>query len=330
MAGTIALSLTQQFNVYGQPLSGGLLYLIQAGTVSTPQNGFQDTALTIPLPNPITLDAAGRIPQFFLADGNIKVRLQDSVGVVQLAADNILVIGPSAGGGGGASVDPTTLIQTGMVAVYYGVGALAGYVRANGFTIGSPTSSATERANSDCNALFLFLWNADPNLVVSGGRGANAAADWAANKQIILPDWRGRAIAGLSDMGNTNSGRLSASYWGGSGIVLGQTGGTESNTLVAANSVMPQHQHDVFIRDPNHLHTAPFSITATGYTSGGLGPPAVGGTSNTSSVTTGVTIGSVSGVGANDNKTALSAAAAAATPHANVQPTMLATIYLKL
>jgi len=74
MSGTIPLSMTQQFDVYGKPLAGGQLYLIQAGTVSTPQNGFQDSALTIPLPNPITLDAAGRIPQFFLADGSIKVR----------------------------------------------------------------------------------------------------------------------------------------------------------------------------------------------------------------------------------------------------------------
>jgi hypothetical protein len=59
MPGTIPLSMTQQFDVYGQPLAGAKLYLIQAGTVSTPQNGFQDLDLTIPLPNPITLDAAG-------------------------------------------------------------------------------------------------------------------------------------------------------------------------------------------------------------------------------------------------------------------------------
>jgi hypothetical protein len=47
MAGTIPLSMTQQFDVYGQPLSGGQLYIIQAGTVSTPQDAFADTGLTI-------------------------------------------------------------------------------------------------------------------------------------------------------------------------------------------------------------------------------------------------------------------------------------------
>src|SRR5262249_54891507 len=109
MAGTINLSLSQQLDEYGQPLSGGQLFIIQAGTVSTPQNAFQDQAPTTALPNPITLDAAGRIPQFFLADGQIKVRLQDKSGVVKFVADNLLVIGPSGGGGGGGSVDPSTI-----------------------------------------------------------------------------------------------------------------------------------------------------------------------------------------------------------------------------
>jgi hypothetical protein len=159
MAGTIPLSLTQQFDEFGKPLSGALLYIIQAGTVSTPQQPYQDAALTITQPNPIPLDAAGRVPQFFLADGYIKVRLDDKFGVTQLARDGILVIGPSAGGGGGGGVDPTTLIQTGAIQPFYGVGVLAGFVRLNGRTIGSATSGATERANSDCQALFNFLWN---------------------------------------------------------------------------------------------------------------------------------------------------------------------------
>ena len=79
MSGTIPLSMTQQFDVYGQPLSGGQLYIMQAGTVATPQNPYQDAALTILNPNPIILDAAGRIPQFFLADGYIKIRLTDKL-----------------------------------------------------------------------------------------------------------------------------------------------------------------------------------------------------------------------------------------------------------
>lgn len=255
MAGTIPLSLTQQFDVYGKPLAGGQLYLIQAGTVSTPQDGFQDTNLTIKMPYPITLDAAGRVPQFFLADGTIKVRLQDKNGVVQLAADSILVIGPSAGGGGGSTVDPTQLIQTGNMILRYGVGVIAGYVRLNALTIGSATSGATERANADCQALFLYLYGTDPNLAVSGGRGASAAADWAANKTIALPDWRGYAFGCLDDMGNTAAGRLSAAFFGSSPIILGAVGGAESVVQTAAQ--IGPHYHSASISDPTHGHNVP-------------------------------------------------------------------------
>jgi hypothetical protein len=43
-------------------------------------------------------------------------------------------------------------------------------------------------------ALFLHLWTnyGNTECPVSGGRGASAAADWAANKDIKLPDYRGR------------------------------------------------------------------------------------------------------------------------------------------
>lgn len=235
MAGTIPLSLTQQFDEFGKPLSGALLYIIQAGTVSTPQQPYQDASLTILQPNPIPLDAAGRVPQFFLADGYIKVRLDDKYGVTQLARDGILVIGPSAGGGGGGGVDPTTLIQTGAIQPFYGTGVLAGFVRVNGRTIGSATSGATERANADCQALFNYLWNADANLNVTPARGVSSAADWAANKTIALPDFRGCAISGLDDMGNSAAGRLTPSYFGANATVLGALGGTEYAVLSAAH-----------------------------------------------------------------------------------------------
>lgn len=241
-AGTISLSMSQQFDQYGKPLSGGKLYFYQSGTVSTPQNAFYDAGLTLPLPNPVTLDAAGRVPAFYLADGSIKVRLTDKNGIPQLVQDNLLVIGPSSGGGGGGgSVDPTTVIATGDIKTRYGTGTLTGFVRLNGRTIGSATSGATERANSDTQALFEYLWNADANLTVSTGRGVSSAADWAANKTIGLPDGRGRVLAALDDMGNSAAGRLTASYFGTAATVLGAAGGTESYALSLAQ--IPAHSH---------------------------------------------------------------------------------------
>lgn len=233
MAGSISLSLSQQFDELGSPLSGGRLYFIQAGTTSTPQNAYYDPALTLPLPNPYTLNAAGRITAFYLADGQIKIRLTSATGVVQIEQDNLLVIGPSSGGGGGGGgVDPTTIIATGDIKTRYGTGSLTGFVRLNGRTIGSATSGATERSNSDAQALFEYLWLADANLAVSTGRGLTANADWVANKTIALPDFRSRSLSGLGDMGNSDNALFSGvTFTSGNATTLGALLGAARRTL---------------------------------------------------------------------------------------------------
>lgn len=315
-SGTIPYSLSQQLDSLGKPLSGCKLYTIQAGTTSTPQNAYQDSALTLALPNPQTCDAAGRLPQFFLADGSIKVRLTDRNGVTQVVADGIQVIGPSGGGGGGSTVDATTILATGDLKVKYGVGAISGFVRANGRTIGSATSGATERANADCQALFEYLWAADANLVVSTGRGVSANADWVANKALTLPDWRGRVIAGMDDMGNTAAGRLTASYFGSLGTTLGASGGAESLALIA--SQLPNIT-------PTFTGTAgTVNVTSTASVQGAAFTPSgsstvyyTSGTTFLNATGTFTPAGTVSGFGGN-------------VPHRTVQPTMLATFYLKL
>jgi hypothetical protein len=236
-AGTIpGISMSQQLDSLGNPLNGGKLYLIQAGTTSTPQNCYQDSGLTIPWPNPITLDSAGRIPQLFCDDGSIKIRLTNSAGVQQLVQDNLLIVGPSGGGGGGGTVDATTILATGDFKMVYGTGPLTGFVRCNGRTIGSATSGATERANSDAQALFEYLWGADSNLSVSGGRGVSANADWVANKTLTLPDCRNVALAGLGDMGNSDRGLFSGVTFGsGNSTTLGSFLGAGTRTLLTAN-----------------------------------------------------------------------------------------------
>ncbi|MGW1422692.1 hypothetical protein ACWAT4_21560 [Bradyrhizobium manausense] len=237
-AGTVpGFSLTPQFDLTGAVAPGCKLYVYQAGTVATPQNAYSDSGLTpsLVLPNPLTCDAAGRLPQFFVADGLIKLRLTKSNGTQIFSGDNLLVVGPSSGGGGGGgTVDPTTVLTTGDIKDVYGTGVLAGFVRTNGRTIGSATSGATERANADTSALFAFLWNQDPNLAVSGGRGASAAADFAANKTIALPDFRDKVRVALGDMGNSNAGLFGPDYCI-SHTTLGFSCGGQTTTLVTAN-----------------------------------------------------------------------------------------------
>src|SRR6266566_4876360 len=81
-AGTIPLALSQQFNINGLPLAGCLLYIYQTGTTTVLQQPFVDFGLTITAPNPMTCDATGRLPMFWLADGTVHARLSDASGVV--------------------------------------------------------------------------------------------------------------------------------------------------------------------------------------------------------------------------------------------------------
>jgi microcystin-dependent protein len=325
MSGSISLSMSQQFDENGSPLAGGLLYFIQAGTTSTPQNAYQDSDLTLPLANPYTLDQAGRIPQFYLADGSIKIRLTDSAGVQQLVADNILVVGPSSGSGGGGSVDATTVLATGDVKIRYGTGTLSGFVRGNGRTIGSATSGATERANADTQSLFEYLWGADANLSVSGGRGASANADWTANKTIALPDCRGRVIASPDGMGNSPAGQLGsgAGSFGASNDTLGAKGGVEVQGLTTAQ--LPAHSHANTLTDPGHGHpgsTIPLQGNSSGASTGNA---AFFGNNSTALTTLGATIAnSTTGVTINN------ANAGSGAVHNNTQPTILMTTYIKL
>jgi microcystin-dependent protein len=319
-AGTIpGFSLTPQFDLTGKVMPGCKLYVIQAGTVATPQNAYQDTGLTNLQPNPLTCDTAGRLPQWFVADGLIKVRLTDKNGVQVFANDNLLVVGPSSGGGGGGgTVDPTTIASTGDTKAAYTAGSLSGWVRMNGRTIGSATSGATERANADAQALFNFLWTTDANLAVSGGRGANAAADWAANKTIALPDVRGRSMSGLDDMGNTDSTRLSGSLLTSCRLALGCTGGESAHALLAGE-IPPIGSTGSANVNSAATNVLTGTVTTT-LISGGTGAPFQGMTATTAGSGTLASTGTVSVTTNGTNGTA----------HNNMQPTILITYYIKL
>jgi hypothetical protein len=311
--GTSTLALSQQVDVNGKPLAGALVYTYLVGTVAQPQNTFQDTGLTIQNPWPLTADQNGRIPMFYMANGSTHIRLTDAVGNVQYDNPNVLVIGPS-GGSGGAAVDPTTLVATGDLKARYGTGPLNGYVRANGLTMGNATSGATERANADTQALFVYLYGADANLVVSGGRTGNALNDYNSSKTITLPDWRGRTIAALDDMGNSAAGRLTNTYLGTGATTLGAAGGGQSQTLITSN--LPPYTPAGAINASGTVVAMATVNTITNGTQSGSGNPSYGvsGTQNISASST--FTGSAQG--------------GASTPFSRVQPTMLATIYLKL
>lgn len=119
-------------------------------------------------------------------------------------------------------------VPTGSIRACLKLTADTGWVRLNGRTIGSASSAATERANADCEALFLYLWDNldDTRAPVSGGRGGSAAADWASNKRITLPSARDRVLVGMATMGNSDAALISLFDT----TIMGNTGGAEGHT----------------------------------------------------------------------------------------------------
>ena len=258
-AGTIPVALSQQSDANGKPLSGALLYTYFAGTVSNPQNTYQDFGLTIPNPWPLQADTTGRVPMFYLADGQVHVRLTDAAGVVVFDYPTMQVIGPSSGGGtgGGTSVDPTTVASTGDIKFRATGETLTGWVKANGQTIGNTSSGAGGRANLDTQNLFVYLWNncTDAHCPVVGGRGSSGLCDFgigsgcATQKQITLPDLRARIPFGLDDMGATAAGRLQPGNMVGPG-----------DTPTTPGGIAGQVNHTI---QPGEVPSVPLALTTT-------------------------------------------------------------------
>lgn len=237
-AGTIPLAMSVQVDSAGNIAAGCQLTFFVAGTPSQLQNAFADFALSQTLPNPLSCDQSGRLPMFWLADGLIHVRLTDFAGGAILDT-TMQVLGPSSGGGGGGgTVDPTTIASTGDLKWRLESGVISGWVRINGNTIGNATSGATERANADCQSLFVYIWNtyADAIAPVIGGRGANGLADFNANKQITLLEGRARDVRGLDGMGNTPLGAFAGvTFRKGNATTPGSDGGVALFALTLAN-----------------------------------------------------------------------------------------------
>jgi microcystin-dependent protein len=201
-------------------------------------------------------------------------------------------------------------IPTGAMIDHLGSAAPDGWVLASGLTLGNGASAATGRANADTAALFALLWNAyaDSILAVSSGRGASAAADYAANKRITIPDLRGRIAAGADNMGGTAASRLTSTTV--DGTVLGASGGEQTHALSIAELAVHTHA----ITDPGHVHPYTEPLQGGSPTGSGASRIEVAQINNTASATTGITINN----------------AGSGTAHNNVQPTWITNKIIKL
>lgn len=318
-------SLIPWLDANGDPLRGARAYFFDEMT-TTPRTVYRDGGLNEFHDHPVVANAAGMFPPIFMGPGSYRLRITDETGVTIWDVDEIsspAVSDEDPPDAGETSI--TLLARTGDLKPRHGVGVHSGWVRANGRTIGGTASGATERANADTEELFIHLWNEDETLVVSGGRGANAASDFASSKTIALPDYRHYPIVGLGDMGNTNANRIpDALFTSGDNITLGSVAGSATVTL--ANDHLPSHNHSngslTAASAGAHNHGA---LTGAPISDGGrLGR----GSGQESTSTQGA---SIQQAGAHThNVTGSTSNTGGGQAHPNVQPSKLATIYIKL
>lgn len=110
-----------------------------------------------------------------------------------------------------------------------------GFVPMNGTTIGSAASNATGRANADTLFAYIVNWALSATVApiyTSAGvlttRGANAVADFLANKALTVPSMRGTNLTGVDTMGGGTTTNLA-----GVPVSIGNT--TTPGSVLGAN-----------------------------------------------------------------------------------------------
>lgn len=273
------------FDANGDPLDSGKLYTYEAGT-TTLVDTYSDSIGTLNT-NPIVLDADGYC-DLWLDTISYKLKLTDSSDAEIWTKDNVSVPNISNG------------FSTGDVKMGFKTTADSGWVMMDDKTIGNASSSATGRANADTEDLFTLLWNNISNsyAAVSGGRGASAAVDYAANKTIALPKSLGRAFASAG-AGSGLTSRALAYYMG------------EEDHLLITNE-MPSHTHT----QDSHYHQQVAFSSDTGST--GTGPKYT------------TTANNANGVNNTNPTTATNQNTGGGAAHNNMQPTLFLNVMIKL
>jgi hypothetical protein len=203
------LSRQQVLDANGRPYLPAYAEFYAGGT-TTPLTVYADAALTVPLTQPVQADGTGRFPRVYLPAGLYAERVLGPYSEVIWFDDDLGEAVEVSTGEPAPTVDPFGVAATGDVKWRMDAAILPGWVRMNGRTLGAAGSGATEFADASASALFTFLWTtfADTIASVVGGRGASAAADFSAGKQITIPTMQGLTAAGLDDMGSSPAGRM--------------------------------------------------------------------------------------------------------------------------
>jgi microcystin-dependent protein len=206
-------------------------------------------------------------------------------------------------------------------------------------SISAPTITTTNPGTNNYNSGFfvvpgvIAMWSgttAPTGWAFCNGGTVSAAANPALNViygnsggNITLPDMRDMVAIGKGDMGGVADRGAYANSGVTAGILtLGSVIG--EGTHVLSTGELPAHQHNVYLKDPGHLHAvncgAQSQFVFASGTQAGIAA------SFTGSSFTGMTIGSVNGV-ANDN---LTASTGSGTGHNIVQYSFVLGFIIKL
>lgn len=125
-----------------------------------------------------------------------------------------------------------------------------GWLKVDARTLGDANSSATARADADCQPLFNLIWakydNTACHIQTSSGtptnRGVSAAADWAAHRRLPLLAAGGEFLRILDGGRGVDTDR-------GLGSAQAQQLLTHGHTATFSGTAMPPHPHSIGVYD---------------------------------------------------------------------------------
>lgn len=307
----VALTPTLTAHQFGMPIYW------KAANGNTTASTFNDGAGSLPLVNP---DGTALGSGTIIASG-LYLSVYDGSGhFMLLSASNEALSSQGIATTGDVKWRPTT--ET-----------IPGWLPACGptATIGNPTSGANLRANADTLALFTWLWTNFSNSqcpVLPSGRGANATADFNANKTIGMIDLRGAVMGGMDTMGG-----FASTNWTGVPIVSGSA--TTAGSVLGANtSGLTASQIPSITSAGTASGSVSLSVSTTSSSAYVNGISNAGGQSGTGILyLINFTTAAVSSTGSATGSASLSASVTSnntgGASHSNAQLTMLGTMYVK-
>jgi hypothetical protein len=300
----------------GKPLSSGKVYFYVPNT-STLKSTWKDSGQAVANTNPVILDASGRA--VIWGDGQYRQVVKDRNN--NEIWDK--VTSASGSGGSGSTTGDGDLVGT--IKPWAGLTAPNQYLFAYGQEISRLTYSTLYTAITLSTAVFctngspILTGVGDTTQIPVGGAvevscmapsttvisktsnsvtvSANASLTTSATAVFLpwgggngtstfnLPDLRSRVIAGRPNMGGTDVGILTTTYYGANPVGLGVQGGTQSKTLVQANLPNVTLATAIGAGQGSHTHTGGIGGGGTTWQTGTGAQGAVTGSSTLPAMT---------------------------------------------